>query len=72
MHDGSVNTLEEAIERELYYVNSTRETPLALTAEEKAALLFFLRTLSDLGFPVGTGTSSDVSNACSNSRQSKH
>jgi cytochrome c peroxidase len=47
MHDGSVPTLEEALEREIYYRNLSRGTPIQLTVEEKRALLAFLRSLSD-------------------------
>ncbi|MGN6223473.1 cytochrome-c peroxidase [Pseudoxanthomonas sp.] len=47
MHDGSVPTLEEALEREIYYRNLSRSTPIHLTVEEKQALLAFLHALSD-------------------------
>jgi cytochrome c peroxidase len=45
MHDGSVATLEEALDRELYYRSLASGTPLALTNDERAQLLAFLRAL---------------------------
>ncbi|MCL6712787.1 hypothetical protein M8R20_38055 [Pseudomonas sp. R2.Fl] len=51
MHDGSVPTLEEALEREIYYRNLSRGTPIQLTVEEKRALLAFLHSLSDTNTP---------------------
>ena len=47
MHDGSVPTLEEALEHEVYYRGFASGEPLALTADEKAALLAFLSALTD-------------------------
>ena len=41
MHDGSVPTLEEALDRELYYRSLASGTPLALTNDERAQLLAF-------------------------------
>lgn len=51
MHDGSVPTLEEALEREIYYRNLSRGTPIQLTVREKQSLLAFLRALSDTSAP---------------------
>jgi len=51
MHDGSVPTLEEALEREIYYRNLSRNTPIQLTVKEKQALLAFLHSLSDATVP---------------------
>jgi cytochrome c peroxidase len=48
MHDGSVATLEQALDQELYYRGLTSGQPVALTPDEKAALLEFLHTLSSL------------------------
>ena len=48
MHDGSVSTLEEAIEHELYYRGLQQGRPLILTTEEKKYLLAFLRSLTSL------------------------
>lgn len=45
MHDGSVATLEETLERELYYRSLQSGKPIVLDREEKSALLEFLRTL---------------------------
>jgi cytochrome c peroxidase len=46
MHDGSVATLEEAVERELYYRGRLQGRPLVLTPAEKADLVAFLRSLT--------------------------
>lgn len=46
MHDGSVGTLEEAVEREIYYRGLSKGRPLILTTEEKANLVEFLRSLT--------------------------
>ena len=46
MHDGSVATLSDALERELYYRGIALGRPIALTVEEQQQLLAFLRTLS--------------------------
>lgn len=46
MHDGSVVTLEEAVEREIYYRSLARGRPITLTVEEQAQLSAFLRALT--------------------------
>ena len=46
MHDGSVATLEEAVERELYEHSSQSGRPLILTPKEKADLVAFLSSLT--------------------------
>jgi len=45
MHDGSVATLPEALEMEIYYRGFTSGHPLGLTVEEKSDLLEFLEQL---------------------------
>lgn len=45
MHDGSVATLPEAVEMEIYYRSLTSGYPIGLTIQEKAELLEFLRQL---------------------------
>lgn len=45
MHDGSVATLTQALEMEIYYRGLTSGRPIGLTAEEKADLLEFLDQL---------------------------
>lgn len=45
MHDGSVKTLEEAVDREIYYRSLDSGQPIGLTVEERAELLAFLRKL---------------------------
>lgn len=46
MHDGSIATLEEAVEHEIYYRSQSLGRPLILTPTERAELIAFLRTLS--------------------------
>lgn len=45
MHDGSVATLPDALEMEIYYRGLTSGRPIGLTAEEKADLLELLKQL---------------------------
>jgi len=45
MHDGSVPTLEEAIDREVYYRSLQDGHPLNLSVEERLDLAEFLRAL---------------------------
>lgn len=46
MHDGSVATLEEALDLEIYYRTQESGRPILITPQEKAALLAFLRSLT--------------------------
>jgi cytochrome c peroxidase len=46
MHDGSVNTLEQAIDLELYNRGTALNYPVALTVSERADLLSFLQALT--------------------------
>jgi cytochrome c peroxidase len=46
MHDGSVATLEQAVELELYYRSAQADRPLILTPLEKADLVEFLKSLT--------------------------
>jgi cytochrome c peroxidase len=46
MHDGSIQTLEAAVDLEIYYRGLATGRPIALTAEERSALIAFLRSLS--------------------------
>lgn len=46
MHDGSVATLEAAVELEVYYRGVEAGRPLILTVNEKAELVLFLRALT--------------------------
>lgn len=46
MHDGSVATLPEAVEREVYYRGIQTNQPLLLTPQEKTDLVSFLQTLT--------------------------
>jgi cytochrome c peroxidase len=45
MHDGSISTLDDAIDREVYYRNLQSGHPLQLTVQERAELKAFLQTL---------------------------
>ncbi len=47
MHDGSIATLEEAIEREIYYRGKTLGRPVVLSLAERADLLAFLKALTE-------------------------
>lgn len=46
MHDGSVATLDEAVELEIYYRSATQTRPLILTAQERRDLVSFLKALT--------------------------
>ncbi|MDR2872530.1 MAG: methylamine utilization protein [Xanthomonadaceae bacterium] len=46
MHDGSVLTLGEAVEYEIYYRGLSRGRPISITAEERRQLTAFLRALN--------------------------
>lgn len=46
MHDGSVATLEAAVDQEIYWRGLTTRKPLSLTVHERATLIAFLRALS--------------------------
>jgi cytochrome c peroxidase len=45
MHDGSIATLDDAIDREVYYRSLQSGRPLQLTVEERAQLKAFLQSL---------------------------
>jgi cytochrome c peroxidase len=51
MHDGSIETLEAAVDLEIYYRGIEAGRPLILTAQEKADLLEFLAALSSPAAP---------------------
>jgi len=46
MHDGSIGSLESAVEQEIYYRGLVDGRPLILTLEEKLALVDFLKALT--------------------------
>lgn len=46
MHDGSIATLAQAVEREIYYRSLARGRPISLTVQEQRQLLVFLQALS--------------------------
>lgn len=47
MHDGSIATLSEAVDREIYYRAFSTGNPVSLSSKERRALLAFLETLTD-------------------------
>jgi cytochrome c peroxidase len=49
MHDGSIGSLDSAVEMELYSRNDTLEKPIILTTEERADIVGFLRALTGAG-----------------------
>ncbi|MGL5001457.1 MAG: cytochrome-c peroxidase [Casimicrobium sp.] len=50
MHDGSIATLDDAIEHEIYYRGLASNRPLSMTPSEKSSLRAFLVALSDRAF----------------------
>lgn len=65
MHDGSVDTLSEAVEREIYYRSLARGRPIFMTVTEREQLVAFLKTLSTTrpiaaGLPPVDGQIEDV------------
>jgi cytochrome c peroxidase len=57
MHDGSVATLREAVERELYYRSAQSTHPVVLTPTEQDDLIEFLRALTSSSWPLLHGAS---------------
>ena len=53
MHDGSVASLEAAVELEIYYRGIEAKRPLLLSVEEKKALVVFLQSLTSADRPTG-------------------
>lgn len=49
MHDGSIATLQDAVEREIYYRSLARGRPIALTIDEQRQLIAFLNALTITG-----------------------
>lgn len=49
MHDGSIKTLREAVDREIYYRSLQENRPNSLTESDRADLVEFLDSLSDVG-----------------------
>lgn len=47
MHDGSISSLEEAVDLEIYYRGTQLGRPLILTPRERKGLLAFLRALTN-------------------------
>jgi len=57
MHDGSVPTLEAAVDQEIYWRGLTSGRPLALTVSERANLIAFLQALSPMKPTASTAAS---------------
>lgn len=47
MHDGSANTLREAVDREIYYRNLQSNRPNTLTEQDRQDLVTFLKSLTE-------------------------
>jgi cytochrome c peroxidase len=47
MHDGSIATLSEAVDHEIYYRGFSRGHPINLSLAERQALVAFLEPLTD-------------------------
>jgi cytochrome c peroxidase len=61
MHDGSVATLDKAVEREIYYRSLGRGRAVNLTVTEQKQLTAFLRALSTEDQLAGTGAETSMS-----------
>lgn len=46
MHDGSIDTLAQAVDQEIYYRSNQNGRPIVLTPEEKTDLVHFLESLT--------------------------
>ncbi len=55
MHDGSVATLREAVDQEIYYRGLQNNRPNQLTEDDRQALVAFLESLSSPAATVTTG-----------------
>jgi len=51
MHDGSVSSLDAAVQLELYSRGAAAAKPIVLTSDEQVDLLEFLRTLNSANGP---------------------
>ena len=47
MHDGSIPTLDQAVDHEIYYRGFSRGKPINLSLAERQAIVAFLETLTD-------------------------
>lgn len=61
MHDGSVATLEKAVEREIYYRSLGRGRAVNLTVTEQRQLTAFLRAISTEDQPAGADAEMSMS-----------
>jgi len=58
MHDGSIPTLSEAVDHEIYYRGFSNGRPINLSGIERQALVAFLNTLTDAEYTTSTARSS--------------
>jgi cytochrome c peroxidase len=47
MHDGSIATLDQAVDREIYYRAFSTGRSVGLSSDERQAIVAFLNTLTD-------------------------
>lgn len=47
MHDGSIKTLSDAVDQEIYYRGLSRGKPINLSSAERAAIVVYLESLTD-------------------------
>jgi len=52
MHDGSIETLRQAVDHEIYYRGFSRHRPINLSVAEREAIVAFLETLTDAEYQV--------------------
>jgi cytochrome c peroxidase len=71
MHDGSVKTLAEAIDREVYYRGIESNHPLVLTPAEKSDLVEFLKSLTSTTYEQAGSVVSFSSQSAAASPSSK-
>jgi cytochrome c peroxidase len=56
MHDGSIPTIEAAVEQEVYWRGLASGAPVALTVSEREAIVAFLNTLRAVSPECPSGT----------------
>jgi len=61
MHDGSITTLAQAVDHEIYYRSFSRGKPLNLSLTERKAIVVFLESLTDENYLDGVGSHSQDS-----------
>jgi cytochrome c peroxidase len=56
MHDGSIATLSDAVDHEIYYRGFSRDRPLNVTSAERRSIVVFLETLTDEPYAQSAAT----------------